>query len=166
MIPIILFVLAQGIWLETTQADFADGIHERNVFVSHRNGGALEFVPRFDLNNDGYIDLLTADASGPYVRIYWGSDDGYSQDSVSLFSTTGAANCDAADLNHDGYPDLLVAHRLTPKVTIYWGTPTGPNPSFCFDFPTAIIGRQGIYIADPNKDGYLDIITSQEYIPG
>ena len=166
MIPIILFVLAQGIWIETTQEDLADGIYERNVFVSHRNGGALEFVPRLDLNNDGYIDLLTADADGSYVRIYWGSEDGYSQDSVSLFSTTGAANCDAADLNHDGYPDLLVAHRLTPKVTIYWGTPTGPNPSFYFDFPTAIIGRQGTYIADPNKDGYLDIITSQEYIPG
>ncbi len=83
-----------------------------------------------------------------------------------MFSTTGAANCDAADLNYDDYPDLLVAHRLTPKITIYWGTPTGPNPSFYFDFPTATSGRQGIFIADPNKDGYLDIITSQEYIPG
>ncbi|MGB3340762.1 MAG: T9SS type A sorting domain-containing protein [bacterium] len=162
----ILFVFAQSIWMETTQQDFADGIFEKNVFVSHRNGGALEFVPRFDLNNDGYIDLLTADASGSYVRIYWGSNDGYSEDSVSLFSTTGAANCDAADLNHDNYPDLVVAHRLTPKLTIYWGSPTGPDSSFYFDFPTVTMGRQGVFIADPNKDGFLDIITSQEYIPG
>ncbi len=52
MTIVILFIFAQGMWLETTQEDFADGIFERNLFVSHRNGGALEFVPRLDLNND------------------------------------------------------------------------------------------------------------------
>jgi len=165
MIPIIVFVLAQGMWVETTQEDFADGVYEKNIYASHLDGGAIEFAPRFDLNNDGYIDLFTADVSGPWVHIYWGSDNGYSSECYSVYPTTGAANCDAADLNNDGYSDLLVAHRLTPKISIYWGTSAGPNPSLVQDFPTIHVGSQALYVADLNKDGYLDIVTSLQYIP-
>ena len=166
MITIILFVLAQGIWVETTQEDFADGIYEKNIYASHHGDGAMEFAPRFDLNNDGYIDLFTADEDGPYVRIYWGGVSGYSPSNVTLFPTTGAANCDAADLNADGFADFLVVHQLDPKVSIYWGTSTGPNPAFYFDIPTVQQARQGIFVADFNEDGYLDIATSQTIIPG
>jgi len=160
----ITMLLSQQVWTETTQQDFADGLYEKNIYASHYYGGTLEFVPKWDLNNDGYIDLFTADAHGPFARIHWGSASGYSQ--VTEFPVTGSANCDAADLNHDGYVDFIVAHNLTPKVSIYWGTPTGPTSSFYFDFPTTTSGRQGVFIADPNKDGYLDIITSQEYMQG
>ena len=162
MIPIILFVLAQGIWLETTQADFADGIFERNVYASHFGGGTIEFVSRFDLNNDGYLDLFTTDADGPYVRIYWGSISGYSPSNVTLFPTTGADNCDAADIDGDGFSEFLVAHRWTPKISIYWGSATGPNPTNCFDIHTLNPERQGVFIVDFNKDGYLDIATGQQ----
>lgn len=163
MIP--LFSLsAQVFWIETTQEDFADGIYERNLYASHRDGGAVEYVAKFDLNNDGYIDLWTADASGPSVRIYWGDSLSYSQNNYTSFTTTGAANCDAADLNGDGYGDFVVVHRMTPKVSIYWGTPTGPHQSFYFDIPTVHQESQAIYLADLNKDGYLDIITSLEII--
>lgn len=163
---IVLISFAQNLWVETTQEDFADGTYERNIYASHHDGGTIEFAPRFDLNNDGYIDLFTADAYGPYACIYWGSASGYSPGNTTFFPTTGAANCDAADLNGDGYTDFIVAHRLTPKISIYWGTPTGPNSSFYFDIPATQQARQGIFAADFNKDGYLDIITSQEYIYG
>jgi hypothetical protein len=166
MIPIILFVLAQSMWVETTQEDFADGVYEKNIYASHLDGGAIEFAPRFDLNNDGYIDLFTADEDGPYVRIYWGGVSGYSPSNVTIFPSTGAANCDAADLNGDGFADFLVVHQIDPKVSIYWGTPTGPDPSFYFDIPTVQQARQGIFVADFNEDGYLDIATSQTIIPG
>src|SRR4030042_3020595 len=116
---VLLFFLIGDVWLETTQQDFADGIYERNIYASHLDGGSVEFAPRFDLNNDGYLDLWTADASGPNVKIFWGDSTGYSPGLYTLFPTTGAANCDAADVNADGYPDFIVAHRMTPKVTIY-----------------------------------------------
>lgn len=154
----------QNLWIETTQSDFADGVFERNLYASHFNDGAVEFAPRWDLNNDGYIDLFTADAHGPYARIYWGGASGFN--TVTLFPVTGSANCDAADLNRDGYVDFVVVHNLASKISIYWGTPSGPMPTFYFDIPTSTSGRQGVFIADPNKDGYLDIITSQEYTPG
>ncbi|MBN2619945.1 VCBS repeat-containing protein [candidate division WOR-3 bacterium] len=157
---------AQSSWIETTQEDFADGIFERNIIASHQGGGTLEFIPSFDLNVDGYVDLWTADADGPYVRIYWGDSTGYSPSNFTLFPTSGAANCDAADLNGDGYPDFIVAHRNVPKVTVYWGTPAGPQPGFYFDIPTVHQESQAVFAADLNKDGYTDIITSLEIYSG
>jgi archaellum component FlaG (FlaF/FlaG flagellin family) len=149
--------LAQNTWIETTQEDFADGTFERNIYASHYDGGALEFAPRFDLNNDGFIDLFTTSRNGPDVRIYWGSASGYNASNVTVFPASGAGNCDAADVNIDGYADFLVTHRNENKLAIYWGTPAGPNPSFKTDIYINWGGGEACFIADCNKDGYLDI---------
>jgi hypothetical protein len=165
-IVLISFAGNDCVWTETTQEDFADGVYERTIYASHLDGGTVEFAPRFDLNNDGFIDLSVTDSYGPYARTYWGSATGYSPGNVTLFSTTGASDCDFADLNNDGYPEILVAHRMTPKISIYWGTPTGPDPNNHLDFLSLAQLREAVFIADLNKDGYLDIATSQEFIFG
>ncbi len=158
-----VFGAAQNAWVETSQVDFCDGTYERNLYASNRDGGTVEFAPRFDLNNDGYIDLFTADAFGPYVKIYWGDGFGAS----TLFPTSGADNCDAADLDNDGYPDFVVSQlRSASKISIYWGGIGGPSSSNYFDINTVSSTRQGVFIADFNKDGYLDIATGQQFISG
>ena len=155
---------SQEVWIETSQEDFRDGVYERNIFASHHGGGALEFAPRFDLNNDGYIDLFTADAGGPNVKIHWGSAGGYLTNTI--FPTSGADNCDAADLNADGYPDFIVSHRSIPRLTIYWGSPVGPSQANQFSLNTVTTARQGVFVADFDKDGYLDIATGQQVVDG
>jgi hypothetical protein len=54
---------AQNTWVETSQSDFMDGIYERNLYASNRGGGAVEFAPRFDQNNDRtpLVDSLDKD---------------------------------------------------------------------------------------------------------
>jgi hypothetical protein len=164
-ICIAVLAFAQYTWLETTQSDFADGMYERNIYASHLDGGTVEFAPRFDLNGDGYIDLYTADRFGPYVRVYWGSASGYLSGNVTLFPSSGGANCDVADLDGDGYPEFVVSHYFE-KTSIYWGSATGPNPGNYLDFPMLASNRQGVFVADLDKDGYLDITVTQEITPG
>jgi hypothetical protein len=150
---------AQDMWIETTQEDFRDGVYERNLYASHLGGGAVEYAPRFDLNNDGYMDLFTADRSGPYANIFWGDAGGYSSSNVTQFPTNAAGNCDAADLNGDGYADFVVMHfRYGEKLSIYWGSPTGPSSTNATHIPVFQEG-ENCCIADFNKDGYLDIVT-------
>ena len=151
---------SQSTWLETTQQDFADGVFERNIYASQLDGGTVEFVPRFDLNNDGYLEIVTCDIGGPYVRVYWGGASGYSSsNSVGLLST-GAGDCDIADLNGDGYADFVVTHANSDsRLAIYWGSSTGPSASNVFNFPLAPdMPNEVSYVADLNKDGYLDIV--------
>ena len=161
-----LIAIAGNIWIETTQEDFADGCFERDIYSSHCEDGTVKFVPRYDLNNDGYIDLFTADVGGPYIKLFWGSVDGYSPQNATFFPTAGGSNCDAADLNGDGYADFIVTHQFNPRVSIYWGGPEGPTPDNYLDFPSLRTARQGVFIADVNKDGYLEIITTQEFTSG
>lgn len=152
-------VWSQNLWVETTQEDFRDGIYERNLYASHLGGGAVEYAPRFDLDGDGYMDIFTSDRDGPYTRIYWGDAGGYASTNVTLFPTNAAGNCDAADLDGDGYTDFVVMHfRYGQHVSIYWGTPTGPSPTNATTIPVYQEG-ENCYIADFNKDGYLDIVT-------
>ncbi|MEO0184505.1 MAG: VCBS repeat-containing protein, partial [candidate division WOR-3 bacterium] len=129
---LIIVSLNAEVWIETTPADFEDGIYEKNIYASHRGNGTIEFVPRVDLNQDGFIDLFTSDRDGPDIRIYWGSNSGYSPGNCLLFPTSGGGNCDGADLNSDGYSDFIATHRFE-NIRIYWGSATGLNPGNYFE---------------------------------
>ena len=74
---IFTFIIFAAEWVETTQYDFADGFYEVNLYASHRGDGAVEFSPRFDANNDGWIDLLTCNEAGN-SKIFWGDSTGFS----------------------------------------------------------------------------------------
>ena len=65
-------------WKETSWQDFSDGQFSDNLYVSHRDNETIEFEWAFDLNNDGYCDLMCADWQGPYLRVYFGDSAGYS----------------------------------------------------------------------------------------
>ncbi len=147
---------AECSWLETSQQDFRDGTFERNIYASHRQGGAVEFTCRFDLNNDGYVDLAMSHCfSTSYV--YWGSASGYDPVNRTAYGASRGGNCDAADLNVDGFPDLLWINY--PYLTIYWGTSSGPDPFNYFRFGLYYGSNEAMAIADFNKDGHLDIVA-------
>ncbi len=186
-LPIIPFVLcplllAGETWVETTQKDFADGCYEHNIYASHRSykdslPGAIEFVQRFDYNNDGWMDVITSNVVqlGPrMVRdsfyIYWNQKTSpfFDEAKRTAYPTGGSGEICGTDLNIDGYPDLVVGnYRMYPAdttdtlrggVTIFWGTPDGPDPSYYDSLPGAGM-MEAVYIADLNRDGYLDIIS-------
>ncbi len=156
IIGITSFLMGEGLWVETTQSDFSDGVYERNIYASHRNEGTVEFVPLFDLNNDGYLELFSLNSGN--INIYWGSVNGYSVSNKTSFPTAGTGNCEAADLNFDGFPDFIASYgNSDPRLVIFWGSASGYNLSNNLSIPT--VTNEVTYVADLNKDGYLDIIV-------
>jgi len=122
-------------------ADFAQGTlgnSGANLYVSHK--GSVQTINRWDLNRDGYLDLLFtqdhSDLDNPPALIYWGQADGYHswlpprweerslmslweflasdrhQHIVTRLPAQGGGQAEIADLNVDGYPDIVFCNFI------------------------------------------------------
>ncbi len=116
-----------------------------------------------DLNNDGYIDQVTADSANGEVMILLGIGDG------TFFAwTTEPANSDPqsvalGDLNGDGFLDIVTANLRTAapdqvNVLLYQGGGY-TNPT---SFGTGD-GTRCVKLGDVNGDGDLDIVASNVF---
>ncbi len=164
LLTLLLVLVGQSVrWVETTHADFADGIVDPQMYVSLRSqldpdSGCVEFFSRFDVNNDGWYDLGCSDDSGPNLTIYLGSPDGYSPENRLRYGPLGSGgNIDLADLNLDGHAELIHSGWRDGRAVVYWGTPSGPSA-----FDTTVLDYDGegedVSVYDLDKDAYLDIL--------
>lgn len=163
MLELILvsFFLVRASWVETSWSDFKDGVCSDNLYVSHRDGGAVEFSCRFDVNNDGWIDVCCSDGYGDSLRIYYGSPSGFSPNQKFSVAVPGGGECALADLNLDNYADLVhTGWRSRSTVTIYWGSPSGPIPSNPVELPAD--RAEAVFIADLDQNGWLDLAIGCE----
>ncbi|MEO0181194.1 MAG: VCBS repeat-containing protein, partial [candidate division WOR-3 bacterium] len=165
--------LVAGSWTETRPQDFMDGWYSDLLYVSRRlmveganpsDSGAVEFVPRFDANRDGYCDLFSSSYLGYKARIWFGSADGYSQNLYRDYQLPNqyAGGCDMADLNLDGWPEFVVSSGWAiiseTNSRVFWGSQAagGPDPNTFTNLPT--LKCEALYIHDIDKDTYLDLI--------
>ena len=174
-------------WIETTQQDFADGTFDGggNLYASWK--GDVQVVNSWDLNNDGWMDLVFTnwgndESYNIESHIYWGSPDGFSTKNRTGLPTYGSIAHTCADLNNDSYMDLVFTSWLKEGLNmdskkrqfdshayIYWGDKNGFDAQRYSTLPTA--GATGATVADLNNDGYLDLIIAsgyyeEEYKPG
>jgi len=155
LIVVLTNLLFGHVWIETTQQDFRNCEYECNLYASNRGGGAIEFTTRWDLNGDGYLDIVVANEMASTSHVYWGSDTGFSALNHTSYPVTNAGNCESEDLNSDGYPDLVFS-SIDLCIRIFWGTESGPNPLDYTELPL-FSWNETCYVADFNKDGHLDI---------
>jgi len=159
MAGIFLF-LWQATWIETTQPDFKNGTFECNIYASQRDSGTVEFTSRWDLNNDGYLDLITANELSGQVYLYWGNDSGYLPTNRRSYTGSGG-DVEVGDIDLDGYAELLTQNNGNQGIRIFQGTPAGPDSNDYYDL-TFGAWNKTCFLADLNQDGYLDM-TVQRY---
>ena len=163
---IVVSVFGQS-WVEDSFEDFADGTLDasgNNIYVSH--DGKIRTINRFDLNNDGWIDLLfphTHDRKNiiqpTLVKI---SPDRSIQ--TSRLEIDGSKQVETADLNKDGWLDLVFCPSRSglqyPRrfVSIIYGGEDG-WPASRSNGVLPVHGVQAIALADLNGDNWTDIIT-------
>jgi hypothetical protein len=175
LLPLAVPAAAQT-WVEGTFEDFRDGKLDaagQNIYVCR--DGTIRTIHRFDLNQDGYIDLLfnsTHDTSAfiPATLAVAGANV---EITISQLAVEGSIQSQVADLNHDGWADVVFCPNPSgvqhPRrfLTIIWGGPDGWPASRANGF-LPVYGAAGIAVADLNGDGWPDIATLNRnaWMPG
>jgi hypothetical protein len=164
------------VWTQSTFADFAAGRFGdagANTYVSA--AGRVQLVNRWDLNHDGFIDLVFCN-SHPHVEkldaaLYWGNGQDLSEARVSPVPNAGAQWTVAADLDRDGRLDAVMPSYTNGTWSrmdscVYYGAAEpAPGPSSRQPFGRKValptIAAQKAAVGDLNRDGWPDIAFAQ-----
>ena len=172
-------VHAQNVWKENSYKDFVDGTFSdagANMYVSHT--GKIQTVNRWDVNNDGNVDILCVN-SHPLVEmldmsIYWGNGEDFGIQNHTYVPANGPMWVAADDLNNDGDMDLVVANYSNGTWTgmdsfVYYGgldkdyrKKEGEWANYPFKKKISLKSSdaQKAAVGDFNKDGYKDIVIA------
>ena len=111
-----------------------------------------------DINNDGKIDIVTANRSSNKASILLNTGMGNFGAPRDFPVGTSPRFVAMGDLNRDGNADIVTANSGSAKVSVLLGDGTG-------DFPTSLnfsvgSGPRSVVISDLDGDGKLDIVTA------
>ena len=133
--------------------------------------GAVEAIS-CDINDDGCVDLVLANASensvsrDPGSYVFLNSANGFPAQPTWKLPTTRAHGACCADLNHDGYLDVIFGGFRNPELLIFHGTSGGfdtANPTCIrMEYDGVLYDEpRWIYLADLNNNGWLDLVVPQ-----
>lgn len=157
---------APEVWVHRGFDGFSQGHFENagnNLYVNAK--GVIEIINHFDVNSDGYVDIILANSHDRVERgPTWvftpekGSGENWKRHQMSADSGWMSR---VIDVDGDSHNDLVTvnAHNgVTSELPcyIYWGGPDGLEASRT-DLPT--IGAYDVLALDINRDGRLDLIT-------
>lgn len=159
-------VLADGTWVEDNFEDFRDGTFDaagQNLYATRK--GQIKTIHRFDLNRDGYHDLVFNSShdfvTAPEATVFV-HPDGRSTGQVTKLPVRGSRCGAAADLNNDGLLDLVICpnHNWATSrryAFIFWGGQDGWKPQRMTNLVT--IDPRAVAIADLDGDRWPEIIV-------
>ena len=154
-------------WVEDTFEDFADGTLDaagQNLYVS--GDGKIRSIHRFDLNQDGYLDLMfnnTHDRRSFIPATHATVGPGRTVHHTPL-AVEGSRQVLFADLNRDGFLDVVFCPNATGVqttrrfVTVIYGGEDGWQARRSNGL-LPVNAAAAVAVADLNADQWPDIVT-------
>ncbi|WP_041257381.1 FG-GAP-like repeat-containing protein [Fibrella aestuarina] len=111
-----------------------------------------------DVNNDGNLDLLTANILANTVTVRLGDGTGRFTGTTDIAVGAGPSDVQVGDINNDGKLDFLAVNSFGNSVSVRLGDGTG---QFRLTQEVSVgVAPQSIALADFNNDGALDFVTA------
>lgn len=133
--------------------------------VSYDTGEGPRAVAVKDLNNDGILDLVTANAlvgdDGNTIGVFLGKGDGTFNDPTYYATGTFPTSLAIGDLNGDGALDIVTGDKDDDKVSVFLGVGNGTfGVRISYD---AGDDPRSVTLGDINGDGNLDLVSTSLY---
>ena len=184
-------------WItHTSHEDFAAGrIGDGGTNLYITRSGRLEMIYRWDLNNDGYLDVLVIQDHNPLENtdalVYWGKKGGPESilpplpeqqplarllrqikerdKGVTRLPSDGGGRSLVVDLNGDDYPEIVFCNFIHNYSVHMMGLVYwGSERGYRRDRRTELptLLAGGVAAADFNGDGFVDLAFSSRGIEG
>ena len=132
--------------------------------LSYSVGTEPQAVVAADFNNDGRLDLATANTGDNTVSVLLGDEGGTFQAAKSSAAGANPFSLAVGDFNADGTLDLAAINRGASGLNVMFGNRDGtfqaPN-HIEVGYPTA----ESLAAGDFNRDGKMDIVLTSNYRP-
>ena len=158
-------------WIHRGFKQFSKGLFDNggdNLYVNAK--GVVEMIHRFDVNNDGYVDIVFPNSHGYIERgptwIYTqAKGEGKNWPRRELPNDSGWMSR-IVDVDGDGYPDLIVVNGengVTSELNsyVYWGSPKGLTKDRT-ELPTA--GAYDVAAVDLTGNGRKCLIFPSAWV--
>ena len=155
------------VWTERGFEDFVDGTFGnagQNLYVSR--AGILQRINHFDVNSDGYVDVLFNNTHDDNCRMpAYVYVDPLGEAVRRELPTDGAYAGAVGDLNGDGIDDFVIAMQFNGihndlRAYIYYGSERGLSERYKFELPSP--STTDVAIGDFNGDGRPDLAFVSE----
>ena len=122
-------------------------------------GNSGEWVKFGDFNNDGNVDLTTANEVG----LVWSNNGtGFFSSMQAGITTDWFMQLDVADVNNDGAKDLCVIDTAAAAKVFYYNKNQSKWISISSGLPTS--GCLNISVKDMNMDGNADVVVCKKNV--
>lgn len=132
----------------------------QNLYISR--AGVLQRIFQFDLNRDGYLDLIFCNSQNHWERppAYLYSDPLHAPHCRSPLPAEGARSGVVTDLTGDGSDDIVIANyyggvTMRQNCSIYFGSPEGWSERYRQEVPAPMCSS--VAAGDFAGDGRMDL---------
>jgi uncharacterized protein YjdB len=149
------------------QNNSSAGTLDFSVVGSYRTNSQPHGLCTADFDNDGFVDIVTADTQGHALSIFKNTSSSSTisfADNVTVSVSGNPIDVQAADIDNDGRQDIVISQTGLNKITLFKNISTAgfidtnsfaPGVDFLAGTYTA-----GLGIGDLNGDGKPDIVVA------